>query len=86
MRRHASGCGRCAASLWRKRSSIDLASLSALPWPAAGVSLATCAVTDHLLGDRLASPRGGAAGVLLVVVGVRLCSLAQAQAQAQRAG
>lgn len=43
----------------------------------AGVSLAANAVVDHLLGDRLASPLGGALGVLLVATGVALCSLAQ---------
>lgn len=44
-----------------------------------GVSLAANAVVDHLLGDRLASPLGGALGVLLVATGVTLCSLAQHQ-------
>lgn len=43
------------------------------------MSLAANAVVDHLLGDRLASPAGGAAGVLLVAAGVALCSLAQQQ-------
>ncbi len=57
-----------------------------LPWLVpvllccAGVSLAANAVVDHLLGDRLASPLGGALGVLLVAAGVTLCSLAQHRA------
>lgn len=43
-----------------------------------GVSLAANALFDHLLGDRLSSPTGGAAGVLLVCLGVTLCTLARA--------
>jgi hypothetical protein len=49
------------------------------------VSLAANAVADHLLGDRLRSPGGGAVGVLLVCAGVTLCTLAQQQQQAQQA-
>lgn len=76
---HTSRC----ATHW---AAASLASLRPAVSPTtAGVSLAANAVADHLLGDRLRSPAGGALGVLLVCVGVTLCTLAQQPQDAQQA-
>ena len=49
------------------------------------MSLATNALVDHVLGDRLAHPLAGALGVALVAVGTALCTQAQAAAAAAAA-
>ncbi len=48
------------------------------------MSLASNAIVDHLLGDTI-EPIRGTLGVLLVFVGVTLCTLPQAQQAAQQA-
>lgn len=75
MRQQNTGSGHPCWARWHRVAHAH-ATPSLLPG-GAGVSLAANAVVDHLLGDRLASPLGGALGVLLVATGVALCSLAQ---------
>ncbi|KAL4440080.1 hypothetical protein ABPG75_003081 [Micractinium tetrahymenae] len=66
-------------------AALGSADISIAAPVANGVSLAANALFDHLLGDRLSSLAGGAAGVLLVCLGVTLCTLAQIQQAAQQA-
>lgn len=76
-----STCSQGAAAAAVLLDALLSAQLHRVPPPCAcpaGVSLAANALFDHLLGDRLSSPTGGAAGVLLVCLGVTLCTLARA--------
>jgi hypothetical protein len=65
----------CASALFPRMPPLDIQFHN--PPNSAGVSLAANAVFDHLLGDSLSSPISGISGLLLVFVGVTLCSLAQ---------
>ncbi|EFN52783.1 hypothetical protein CHLNCDRAFT_138411 [Chlorella variabilis] len=67
----------CASVLFA--ATLGSSNVSITAPVANGVSLATNAAFDHLLGDRLSRPSSGIAGLLLVFVGILLCTLAQQQ-------